>query len=125
MGGLTLIATVYQDTLPALILDTRFTPALHVVVACIWMVSLIALAVLAWRRPHTVLDVWVMVVMSAWLFDIALSAALNAGRYDLGWYSGRMYGLFAASFLLIVLLNENVTHYARLARLSAELGAAN
>ena len=125
VGGLTLVATVYQDTLPALIRDTRFTPALYVVVACIWMVTLIALAVLAWRRPHTVLDVWVMVVISAWLFDIALSAGLNAGRYDLGWYSGRMYGLFAASFLLIVLLIENVTHYARLARLSAELGAAN
>ena len=125
VGGLTFVATVYQDTLPALILDNRFTPALHVVVAYIWIVTLVALALLAWRRPHTVLDVWVMVVMSAWLFDIALSAALNAARYDLGWYSGRMYGLFAAGFLLIVLLIENVTHYARLARLSAELGTAN
>ena len=125
VGALTLIATVYQDTLPALIVNTRFTPALHVVVASIWMVSLIALAVLGWRGTHTMLDVWVMVVMSAWLFEIALSAALNAGRYDLGWYVGRMYGLFASSFLLIILLIENVTHYARLARLSAELSAAN
>ena len=40
-GGLTLVATVYQDALPALMLNTRFTPTLHVVVAGIWTVALI------------------------------------------------------------------------------------
>ena len=48
-----------------------------------------------------------MVVMCAWLFDIALSAVLNAGRFDLGFYAGRIYGLLAASFVLRVLLLEN------------------
>src|SRR6266851_1715648 len=55
-----------------------------------------------------------MVVMCAWLFDIALSGVLNAGRYDLGFYAGRIYGLMAASFVLVVLLLENSRLYARL-----------
>ena len=62
------------------------------------------------------LDVWLMVVMSAWLFDIALSAMLNAGRFDLGFYAGRVYGLMAATLVLLVLLIETGAVYARLAR---------
>jgi len=40
---------------------------------------------------------------------------LNAGRYDLGWYAGRIYGLLAGSFVLLVMLLENGLLYARLA----------
>jgi PAS domain S-box-containing protein len=69
------------------------------------------------RRPHSVIDVWLMVVMCAWLFDIALSAILNAARFDLGFYLGRIYGLFAASFVLAVLLIDNVALQAKLSRL--------
>jgi diguanylate cyclase (GGDEF)-like protein len=50
---------------------------------------------------------------------------LNTGRYDLGWYGGRVYAVVSASFLLIVLLNENIRHFARLIRMSLELTAAN
>ena len=62
-----------------------------------------ALVVLWWRKPHSVLDVWLMVVLAAWIFDIALSAVLNAARYDLGFYLGRLYGLGAASIVLPIL----------------------
>lgn len=123
--GLTFVATTNQDLLAVLVLNGRFTAANTVVVSTLGVSSLVALFVLWWRRPHTVLDLWLMVVMCAWLFDIALSAVLNATRFDLGWYAGRIYGLLAASFLLIVLLIENGAHYARLARLSVELSAAN
>ena len=58
-----------------------------------------------------------MVVMCAWLFDIALSAILNVARYDLGFYLGRIYGLCAASFVLAVLLIDNVALQAQLSRL--------
>jgi hypothetical protein len=77
--------------------------------------TLLALAVMWRRRPHSVLDLWLMVVMCAWLFDIALAAVLNHGRFDLGFYAGRLYGLLAASFVLAVLLLENGLLYARLA----------
>src|SRR5205814_632727 len=61
-----------------------------------------------------VLDLRLMVVMCAWLFDIALSAMLNAGRFDLGFYAGRIYGLLASSVVLMELLLENSMLYARL-----------
>ena len=125
VAGLTLVATVGERPLPVLVQDGRFTPALYLVVWAFWLLSLLALVIL-WRRgPHNVLDLWLMVVMYAWLFDIALSAGFNASRFDVGWYGGRMYGLLAASSLLIVLLIETGMHYARLAQLSAELSVAN
>ena len=57
-----------------------------------------------------------MVVMFAWLCDVALSAVLNAGRFDLGFYAGRIFGFAATSFVLAVLLLETRALYARLAR---------
>jgi signal transduction histidine kinase len=130
--GLTLLATAGQEALPAIMQGNRYTPAMIVVVSSVWALSLVALLVL-WRRPpHSVLDLLLMVVMCAWIFDIALSAVLNAGRFDLGFYAGRIYGLLAASFVLIVLLLENSVLYSRLVeahenerRRSAELLAAN
>jgi signal transduction histidine kinase len=113
--GLTLLATREQTALPAIMQANRYTPAMITVVSSVWALSLLALGMLWRRRPHSVLDVWLMVVMSAWLFDIALSAVLNAGRFDLGFYAGRIYGLLAASFVLLVLLIEHGMLYARLA----------
>src|SRR5205807_4613529 len=84
------------------------------VVSSAWGLSLLALVILWWRRPHAVLDLWLMVVMSSWLFDIALAAILNAGRFDLGFYAGRIYGLLASSFVLMALLFENNVLYAKL-----------
>jgi signal transduction histidine kinase len=78
------------------------------------MLSLVALAVLWRRRPRTVLDLWLMVVMCVWIFDVALASVLNHGRFDLGWYAGRVYGLLATSFVLLVLLLEHSVLYARL-----------
>src|SRR5260370_20636873 len=113
--GLTLLATLAQHALPAIMQGNRYTPAMVTIVSSVWALSLLALAMLWRRRPHSVLDVWLLVVMSAWLFDIALSAVLHAGRFDGGFYSGRIYGLLAASFVLLVLLIEHGRLYARLA----------
>src|SRR5437762_8942268 len=124
-GGLTLLATAGQDVLPAIMQGNHYTPAMTLVRSSTWVLSLLALAVLWWRRPHAVLDLWLMVVMCAWLFDIALAAVLNAGRFDLGFYAGRIYGLLAASFVLMVLLLENGKLYARLVQSTAEAEAAN
>ncbi len=122
---LTLVATVNKDLLAVLVVNGRFTAANAMVVSILWSLSILALGALWWRRPHTALDLWLMVVMCAWLFDIALSAVFNATRFDLGWYAGRIYGLLAASFLLVILLIEYGANYARLAHLSVELSAAN
>jgi diguanylate cyclase (GGDEF)-like protein len=123
--GLTLLTTAFHDSLPMLMLGIHLSSAMRGVIVGIWSLSLIALGVLGWRRPHSVLDMWLMVVMCAWLFDMGLGAVFNTGRFDLGFYAGRMYGLLAATFLLIVLLIETGAHYSRLAQLSAQLGVAN
>lgn len=112
--GLTLLATSGQDSLPAIMKGNRYTPAMITVVSSVWALTLFALIVLWRRRPRSVLDLWLMVVMCAWIFDIALAAVLNAGRFDLGFYAGRIYGLLATSFVLLVLLLENGILYARL-----------
>jgi signal transduction histidine kinase/CheY-like chemotaxis protein len=116
VGCLTLLATEGVGALPSIMAGNGYTPAMKLVVSAVWALSILALIALWWKRPHSVLDLWLMIVMCAWLFDIALSAVLNAGRFDLGFYAGRIYGLLAASFVLIALLFEIDTLYARLAR---------
>ena len=125
VGGLTLLATAGQRALPAIMRGNQYTAVMLSVVSTTWVLSLLALVILWRRRPHAVLDLWLMVVMCAWVFDIALAAVLNAGRFDLGFYAGRIYGLLAASFVLMVLLLENGKLYARLVQSTAEAEAAN
>ncbi|HEY3097569.1 MAG TPA: MASE4 domain-containing protein, partial [Methylomirabilota bacterium] len=124
-AGLTLVATAGHDALPAIMRGNQYTPAMIAVVSSVWALSLCAVVVLWRRRPHSVLDLWLMVVMCAWLFDIALAAVLNAGRFDLGFYAGRVYGLLAASFVLMVLLIENGALYRRLGDAYLELDHQN
>ena len=113
----TWLVTAQHDRLPILLSDGHYTPVMLAVVSAVWCLSFAALTLLLLRRPHSVLDVWLMVVMSAWLFDIALSAILNVARFDVGFYLGRIYGLCAASFVLAILLIDNVGLQAKLARL--------
>ena len=113
--GATLLTTAGHELLPVIMSGDGYTPLLPFVVGVVWSLSLIALLTL-WRQPaKSILDIWLIVVMFAWLFDIALSAVLNAGRFDLGFYAGRVYGLLAASLVLLVLLLETGALYARLA----------
>jgi len=109
------LATAGEAVLPAIMQGSRYTPAMIFVVSSVWLASIAALSLVWSRRTRSVLDVWLMVVLAAWIFDIGLSAVFNGGRFDLGFYAGRIYGLLAASFVLIVLLLENGALHARLA----------
>ncbi|MEJ0069654.1 MAG: MASE4 domain-containing protein [Pseudomonadota bacterium] len=66
-----------ESLLPAILAGNRKIGA-DIAVA-VWMLSLIGLGVLLLRRPYAVLDLWLMVVLCAWLFDMALSAIVNTG----------------------------------------------
>ena len=109
----TLLATGGQRLLPVIMQGNEDLPGKYVVAWITCMVTLAPLPLLAQRRPLAVLDVWLMVVVCAWLFDVALAAVFNAGRYSVGWYAGRVYGLLASSFVLITLLVENARLFAR------------
>jgi PAS domain S-box-containing protein len=110
-----------REYLPILIRAGRSTPAMITVLSVVCALTMIALAALWRRRPRTALDVWLMVVMCAWLFDFTLSTVVNADRYDVGFYVGRIYGLLAASFVLAMLLIESAAQQTQLARLLATL----
>ncbi len=120
VAALTSLTTAGQALLPPIMQGNSYTAAMIGTVSTVWVASLLALVALWRRRPRVVLDLWLMVVMCAWLLDIALSAVLNAGRFDLGFYAGRIYGLLAASFVLGVLLIENAVLYGRLAQSHAQ-----
>ena len=100
-------------------------PLKMTVAALTWLFGLAALVVLWRKRPHSVLDMWLMVVLCVWTADSALASVLNGARFDLGWYGGRVYGLLASAFVLGVLLLENGTLYARLAATNRLLAEKN
>lgn len=74
------------DLLPAIMNGNHYTPIMRFWVGSVWGLSLLALVVLWFNRPRTVLDLWLILVCGAWLFDIGLAAVFNQGRYDLGFY---------------------------------------
>jgi len=115
--ALTLLATVGQSALPDLMTSDRAASGLFIAVAAVLLLTTIALVVLRLSGVRTVLDLWLSVVLCTWLLNVALSAFLNGGRFDLGFYAGRVYGMMAASFVLLVLLRQTGALYARLAGL--------
>src|SRR5260221_11540607 len=88
---LTWLATAGEGALPAIMQANRYTPAMIFIVSSVWMLSLAALLVLWRRRERSVLDLWLMVVLCAWLFDIGLAAVFNGGRVVLGLFAGPGY----------------------------------
>ena len=112
-SGVTLVATLGHDWLPAVMQANHYAPAMQATVTTVWALSLVALLTLALARPHTVFDLWLAVVMVAWIANIGLAAVFNAGRFDLGFYAGRIFGLLAANFILVVLLLETGSLYVR------------
>jgi diguanylate cyclase (GGDEF)-like protein len=110
------LTTTGAGLLPPIMVGHRYAPAMVAVVACVWGASVLAVGVL-WRyRQRSVLDLWLLVVMCAWVFDIGLSAVLNGGRFDLGFYVGRLYGLLASCLVLLMLLAQTLRLHAQLAR---------
>ena len=111
-----LVTTIEQNSLPQLMQNNNYSPAMIFVIGAVWGLSGATLALL-WRRPNpTTLDVWLVVVLCTWIFDIGLSAVFNHGRFDLGFYVGRTFGLLSSMFVLTVLLLEFGAMYMRLAQ---------
>ena len=79
------------------------------------LLGLVAL-VLLWLRRRSVLDLWLMVVICAYLPEVAITAFLAAPRFSLGYYVSRIFSLITASVVLIVLLSQTTALYTRLAR---------
>jgi two-component system sensor histidine kinase/response regulator len=91
--ALTVVATIGHDMLPEVIRDSDYSMLVTKGISpAIWGLSAGALLVL-WRRDNpTVLDLWLMVAMVAWLLDIGFAAVIGSHRFDLGFYAGRSMG---------------------------------
>jgi signal transduction histidine kinase len=71
---------------------------------------------LLWRKGHSVLDLWLMVVCCAWLLELSLGILFAGSRYSLGWYTARTFQLMATTFVLVLLLSETTALYANMVR---------
>jgi signal transduction histidine kinase len=121
-GALTMLATLGEDLLPVMIQGADYSRAVTSGIGpTVWAASIAALVALWYWRQPTVLHTWLTVVMCAWVCDVGLSAVFGSARYDLGFYTGRVYGLMAASFVLFVLLIEAGGLHSRLAAAKALL----
>lgn len=111
--ALTLMATWGHDALPVVMRGGDYTLLVTKGISpAVWVLTLIAMLTLR-RKERRTLDLWLMLVMWIWLLDIGLSAVIGSSRFDLGFYAGRLFGLLAASFLLVTLLVELGRMYAR------------
>lgn len=111
--ALTLAATWGHDALPVVMQGSDYTLLVTKGISpAVWVLTLIAMLTLR-RKEQRTIDLWLMLVMWIWLFDIGLSAVIGSSRFDLGFYAGRLFGLLAASFLLVTLLVELGRMYAR------------
>jgi signal transduction histidine kinase len=110
------LCTAGNDLLPRESLDpVRFSTVWLYVAGCLALLIVVALIVL-WMRRHSVLDLWLMVVMCAYLIEIYLISFPVPVRYSMGWYAGRVFGLVSGSLVLFVLLFEITMLYAQLLR---------
>jgi hypothetical protein len=110
--ALTLAATWGHDALPVVMQGSDYSLLVRKGISpAVWVLTFIAMLML-WQRPQRLVDLWLMLVMWIWLFDIALAAVIGSSRFDLGFYAGRIFGLIAASFLLITLLVKMARLYA-------------
>jgi hypothetical protein len=109
---LTLAATLGHDALPVVMQGSDYSLLVSKGISpAVWALTFLAMIAL-WQPQQRVVDLWLMLVMWVWLFDIALSAVIGSTRFDLGFYAGRLFGLLAASFLLITLVVEMARMYA-------------
>jgi signal transduction histidine kinase/CheY-like chemotaxis protein len=117
-------STTGHDLLPPMMVANQKAPAAFYILGSAWLFSGAALIAL-WRKGiRTSLDVWIAVVMVAWICDVALAAVFNGGRYDLGYYFGRLYGLLAISFVLGAMLLETAGLHGRVVATAVKLSDA-
>jgi signal transduction histidine kinase len=109
----TFVIVAGDKLLPRLMIDAvHIGPLWDYAAAFPLLLSILALVTL-WARWRSVLDLWLMVVMCAYLVEICLTSYFST-RFSIGWYVGRACGLLSGSLVLLVLLYEITILYAQL-----------
>jgi signal transduction histidine kinase len=105
-----------EPLLPHIMLDpSHFGPLWPYFGLPVTLVSVAAFGLL-WFRRHSMLDLWLLVVMSAYSLLMPLNYFTTPMRFGIGWYSVRIFATLASSLLLVFLLYEITMLYGRLLR---------
>jgi signal transduction histidine kinase len=105
--GIIIFVTAGHELLPPVNDPTRGNYIQQIYLRIDLLLAAVALLAL-WLRRRSVLDLWLMIVMCAFVIELFV----NAPRFSLGWYSARFYGFISGSIVLVVLLYEATTLYA-------------
>ena len=112
---LAFVCTAGESLLPRIMLDpTRFSPTWPYLVGTPIALASISALVVLWLRRRSMLDLWLLVVMFLYLVEVPLSYYPAPSRFSPGWYAVRIFGFLSSSLVLVVLLYEIETLYARL-----------
>jgi len=112
--ALTVVVTVGHPWLPRIYLDSiRLSPFWSYVAGFLVLSGTLAIIVL-WVRRRSVLDLWLMVVMCAYIMEVVMISFPVPVRFSVGWYAGRVCGFLSGSLVLFVLLYEITILYAQL-----------
>jgi signal transduction histidine kinase len=90
--------------------QTRLGNQINLALLLLGSVTLLVLFV----RSRSVLDLWLMVTLFAWLPNFLVAAVASSVRFSMGWYAARGFALVASCMLLSVLLTEMTVLYSRL-----------
>jgi len=107
-SGTAYLPTMYQGDL---LRQMAFASRINVF---LWLWGATALIVLFVRR-RTILDLWLIVTLIAWMPNFLIAAFITSVRFSLAWYLARGYALVASCTVLSVLLAESTLLYSRLA----------
>lgn len=119
--ALTLLATVGHSLLPWIMQDASTWSSDRLFYLRLGIVALLLIAMALVRRSNrSLLDLWLLVAMWAWLLEVLLTISTST-RFSLGWYTGTIAGMLAGIFVLLALLIETSRLYTQLA-LSAIMG---
>lgn len=103
-----------EPWLPRVTLDATHFGALWWYPATVVALLNVCAIVVLWSRRRVALDLWLMVVMFLYAIEIPLSYYPDPRRFSIGWYAVRGFGVLASGIVLMLLIHEIATLYARL-----------
>jgi len=116
-AALPAVVTVWMTTGPSAYNDLERDR-----VADIWHFAVLLLnagtILLLWRGRRSILDLVLMLTLWTWFLEYVLVLP-SAARFSVGWYAGRVMGLFSGLVVLLMLLIEMSRLYARTVMLIA------
>jgi signal transduction histidine kinase len=111
--GAIVLVTAGQALMPPIMIDTVRVNVRFYLLGPLFALSAIAF-VLLWLRLRSVLELWLMVVLCAFVIEVTLSIYPSSARFTAGWYGSRVYTLLYSNMLLLMLLIETTKLYGRL-----------